>query len=180
MRHQPMFRRLILAISIPLTVATLPLGAPAAHAQLASPSGVRVRAPSAPKPTAHARSHQSRLPHRFGLAVVGSVTGLFAGALISSSLSSNEECPCFYPLRHEAYAGSVIGTALGAALLAALPQATRACEYPRASVAQHVRCGARHRHGLGRPRGSLAGCGDSDRWYRRGCTGRRELRVAAA
>ena len=61
---------------------------------------------------------------------MGSVAGLFAGALVGGAVGPLENCACEDPGLEEILTGAVVGAALGAALLAALPKGPDVCRYP--------------------------------------------------
>jgi hypothetical protein len=102
-------------------------------AQVAAPSALRAApAPATTRilPQTDIAAAPSRLPVRLGLGLVGSVAGLFGGALIGAGVGPLEDCHgCEDPGMKEVVAGAVIGSALGAALLAALPRSPEACRY---------------------------------------------------
>lgn len=103
-------------------------------AQLALQSGVRRSlAPTATTPTSTlaAADGPSRLPLRLVLGGVGSVVGLYGGALAGHSIGPLEPCEsgCEDPGEEEVIAGALVGSALGAALLAALLRGPEGCRY---------------------------------------------------
>ena len=106
------------------------LTAPAA-AQWSLPSGVRQNSafPTAPVGPQTAAAEASRIPARLGLGLVGSITGLFAGALVGGAVGPLKDCACDDPGLNEMLTGAVVGAALGAALLAAAPKGPDVCRY---------------------------------------------------
>jgi hypothetical protein len=126
--------RRIRSRSTAILVATVVLSVTpgALAAQLATPSGVRAPAIHLPRsrgPLADSTPSASRLPTRFGLALLGGLAGLFGGAALAANLELGVECDCDDPAIGYAVSGAVVGVALGAAFLAAVPPASPACAY---------------------------------------------------
>jgi hypothetical protein len=121
-----------LAVSIALAVTAFAATPTAVAAQLAVTSGVRalpVHSPTSPAPLLDTARVTSRVPTRLGLALLGGLTGLFAGAILAAELELGVDCDCDDPELGHAVSGAVVGVALGAALLAAVPGDAVPCAY---------------------------------------------------
>jgi hypothetical protein len=105
---------------------------PPVAAQWSLPSGVRRSSafPTAPVGPQTAAAETSRIPARLGLGLVGSIAGLFGGALVGGAVGPLKDCACEDPGLEEMLTGAVVGAALGGALLAAVPKGPDICRYP--------------------------------------------------
>lgn len=97
-------------------------------AQEARPSGIQRTSESAEVPRRR-DSASPRLPARLSLGALGSVAGLFGGALLGGAVSPVEDCACDDPGLENILTGAVLGAAAGAAILAALPGGGGECGY---------------------------------------------------
>ena len=123
-------RRILRFFALLVLTGTLTIVGRPLPAQLAVQSAARGTLSPRTATLPHAvASAPSRLPARLGLGLVGSIAGLFAGALVGAGVGPLEDCGCDDPGLNEVVTGAVIGSALGAALLAAAPRGPAACGY---------------------------------------------------